>query len=1099
MPVRPPRHRPRPTRRRARPARLHLEPLETRALLSASAQPESVLREQEPNDTLDQAQALGSLNTDPVGVAGDIAAGPRADVDWYGFTLEQPARVTLSLADLSGQHRPGVLSLYNTAPNDSDDPFNLLGHRLLAQAEGVAGDSTAHLERALAAGTYYVAVSGAGNRFFHPFLADSGFVGAAGRYQLDVAAAVLPFAPDDGPQVLAADPAPDARLDGSPLILRVSLNGELDPGTIIPDLNVALTGPDGQPVPLQSANFSSAASELQLIPSIPLGPGRYQVFLAGDSANGLPVLAGLDGTSLGRDGSHPDGQDTTFSFDVTGVEGTPGADAGADDTPDTAHVLGDVTDRGLVQVAGVIGDDPTDPTPFNPADVDLYHFQVQGPGHFAFATEVFARRIGSSLDPGVSLFRLDPADGQLQLVAGNNNTLNATPTADHSAPLASDAALYAVLTAGDYYLAVTAGPNTPDPLRGISPGEDGIFDPEVTHSGATPGRIGPYVLNLQVWHDDTPPRVESVTPAADDTLTAPPTQLTVRFSETVNLQELAYEAAVQAVPSDQRPVYVHGADGRDYFPRLVSFDGATNEATFLMLDALPTGLNVLHLAGGRGLADLAGNLLAGNDASGDYVVPFTVNGPTRGEADDALHWSDREPNDEPATAQDLGVLFPHELQADVTLARSGGSSRSDGDDFYRLQVLQNQVYTFVVRDASLSGKLRLVLLDTAGQLVATQRQADGTSFLATLKAGTYVLHVSGWEPAEAEGLAYQITVRLAQTLDNPPPLTVGPAPVLRLRLVSDAPPVASAPTPVPTPPAPVATPPAPVADVPSPATPGSPPSDSSSVPSATPTPAAPAPVPVITFPTEGPIPPRLLVTVSSVVPASSPVSAGPAVTPPLGVVVSSPAAETAHATAPVAGPEAAPAPALTGFAPNPLAGLRAGPVGGVTDSGIGDNAPPVNRVLVGAPGVPSPAGLVRLAVLSQASPAGGSVASPATPSEAVGVAALVPDTVARFLGSWQNLLDHVFSVARWLGHLVLPRPVAGLVAFEDVREQEDVGEELLGEPAASLAPPHGPDPAPEPDWVATVAVALVGAVAVSQQGAWRRTVRPGLSRQAGER
>ena len=43
-----------------------------------------------------------------------------------------------------------------------------------------------------------------------------------------------------------------------------------------------------------------------------------------------------------------------------------------------------------------------------------------------------------------------------------------------------------------------------------------------------------------------------------------------------------------------------------------------------MQDALANGKYVLHFSGVGGLTDLAGNPLAGNDPSGDYVVPFTV-------------------------------------------------------------------------------------------------------------------------------------------------------------------------------------------------------------------------------------------------------------------------------------------------------------------------------------------------------------------------------------------------------------------------------------------------------------------------------------------
>ncbi len=111
--------------------------------------------------------------------------------------------------------------------------------------------------------------------------------------------------------------------------------------------------------------------------------------------------------------------------------------------------------------------------------------------------------------------------------------------------------------------------------------------------------------------------------------------------------------------SSVKAVYVEGADGTKYFPRFDSYDSATNQATFVMLDALPNGDYELHLSGAAGLADLGGNELVGNDPScGDYVVPFTVDAPARGTAGNPLEWNDQEPNDNINDPQDLGVPLP---------------------------------------------------------------------------------------------------------------------------------------------------------------------------------------------------------------------------------------------------------------------------------------------------------------------------------------------------------------------------------------------------------------------------------------------------------
>ena len=89
---------------------------------------------------------------------------------------------------------------------------------------------------------------------------------------------------------------------------------------------------------------------------------------------------------------------------------------GSDDTPASAQELGDVVGAGLIHVSGAIGVDPSfnpnlsfDPQS-NPANqVDLYHFEITGPGRYAMLSEVFAGRIGSPLQPGISLFELNPS------------------------------------------------------------------------------------------------------------------------------------------------------------------------------------------------------------------------------------------------------------------------------------------------------------------------------------------------------------------------------------------------------------------------------------------------------------------------------------------------------------------------------------------------------------------------------------------------------------------------------------------------------------------------------------------------------------------
>ncbi|HLQ43221.1 MAG TPA: DVUA0089 family protein, partial [Planctomycetaceae bacterium] len=433
--------------------------------------------ESEPNNTLDIAEDLGTLLADlSLGRSGAIgdAAEETADVDWFQFHLEQPSDVTLTArSPLDGTSVQVGLSLFNTSPFTGEDIQTLLGYRLLAQATSDSSSDEVQLAKVLAPGTYFVAVSGANNLAFHPFLENSGYVGPGGDYELQIAATSLGLSDTDGPVVLSADPAIDSVQSDSPLVVRVQFSHELDPYTISIDDTVRFTyssnadfgDGDEVSVPLMMQSFSSAASELQLMPAAPLKPGYYQIHLAGDVDVSSSVLMDFLGQPLGSNADFPNGRDFDFTFQINGSEGTVGDSVIADDTPDGAHELGELTGTGVFQVAGTIGDDPYyDPNVdwlLNPAnDVDMYHFQVHGEGSFSLAAEVFAGRIGSPLDPGVSLFqRLE--DGSLQFVVGNNNTLNPITATNWFTPIFTDAALFAGLTEGDYFVAVSSGQNTP--------------------------------------------------------------------------------------------------------------------------------------------------------------------------------------------------------------------------------------------------------------------------------------------------------------------------------------------------------------------------------------------------------------------------------------------------------------------------------------------------------------------------------------------------------------------------------------------------------------------------------------------------------------
>ncbi len=784
-----------------------------------------------PVETLDRALDLGGLSgVGQAEVAGRLGDGPSgaADVDWVRFTLDRPATVTLTTQDrASGSSLSAVVGLYNSDPGHFGDPLNPSDHRLLAQDDSLLDGGDAHSMRDLAPGTYFVAVSGSGNRFFHPLLAGSGSPGSTGRYDLLLTATDLPLSAG-GPVVVSAEPADAASLAGSPLVLRVALSADLDPATLAPGQSVVLeyspdpTFDDGNDatLPIANVNFTGNAKELQITPNAPLDVGYYRLTLAGDAASHDVVLRGLDGTSLGMSDAAPDGTDFVTTFRVAGAEGRTGS--AADDTAATAHDLGGLAPGKLVQATGTIGDDPAytkagsqevldDPTGpaallANPAaDVDLYSFDVSGPGRHAIILQADAGRIGSGLDPALTLFRVDPTDGHLAVVTFNNNTGNTTAATDGSQPLFQDAVLYTSLTEGTYYVAVSSGPNLPDPGPNAVAGVGGVFDPAVSHSGTRGNSRGDYLLSLLVTTDDTPLEVRDVAGLGETA--PPPTGFTVRFSGSINLQLLQSLQKDQTQATEVSAIYLLGSDGVETYPRMTSYDSATGLASFLVLDALPNGPASLHLSGARGLADLAANPLVGNDPSGDYVVPFVVAGPPRGTAGNPLLWTDAEPNNTAGAPQNLGVLFPRDLNKKVTLTRDFATTPStnaaDGADVYRFEVIQTRGYFVTVSGTNLPPGTRLT-----AQLLFPDGRPRGAAFnrisQPTLAAGTYLLRVTGWPAGATARGQYQVKLSLGTSAEAPIPLTTSPAPAYRIRL-ADAP--APTPSPAPSPTGGGATPP----------------------------------------------------------------------------------------------------------------------------------------------------------------------------------------------------------------------------------------------------------------------------------------------------
>ncbi len=976
------------------------------------------------HETLDQAIDLGHVSPGAQDQEqGSIGSGPEgaADVEWFSFTLDGPARVTWELT----RQQPdssfnGVLSLFNNDPYDFNDPYDPDGHRLLDQVDGKADGGTATLDDLLGQGTYYVAVSGDGNADFDPLLAGSGLPGSTGAFTLQLGVADAGLASTTGPQVLTSDPAPGSVLSASPLAIRVEMSGPLDPSTILagqtvqllysPDGDFAL---DGQQVSLGSVNFSPVVeatppsgddavlhyqgnNELQLFPASPLAEGYYEVVLAGQSVAGSMVLADPDGNDLGADAANPQGQDVTIPFQVDGIEGRTGADATEDDTQATAQDLGDITSAGIVQVAGVIGDDPN---VYAPNQVDMYQFTVTGTGNDSLVADVFAGRIGSPLTPGVSLFRLDPDDGSLQFVAGDINSYNPTVSSDgFSTPLYTDSVLYASLTPGEYYLAVADGSNTPSPLEYQPPGTPGIFDPNQPGSAQNGWSTGPYVLNVLVQPAPAPPQVVSTSPAAGATLTQLPTQVVVAFDQPMNLAQLALQQYQISSQDNISAVYLEGADGTQYPLRLDSYDAATDTATFDLLDALPDGDYQLHLSGAAGLTDLGGNPLVGNDPSGDYVVPFTVDAPPRGDGGNPLEWSDQEPNNYISDPQDIGVLFPNELAAGVTISRDPSQDPAqapqDWADVYQFQVLLDRVYavTLVGEQVPPGVTLSLTVTTPSGQIVLNSWPGSPT-LDGELTPGTYLLVVNGWDSSQAADVSYQVSLAMITQDDNAPPLVSGPAPAVAIQLDSVVPPTTPTPTPPPPVTPPVTTPP--VTDPPVTTPPVTDP------PVTTPVDTSPV---VVTPVTDTPV-------------ASPPSTDAPPVGTPSGGTDSSPTA-TAPATLAIAiPPQPEATPSFTGASPLSLVALASSSVGGMTGAEESQA---------------SPTALVQNASAAQSSLATGLIIVSTSfpllgPGEGVIAAPVGPEAVEGPMTDVESASDDTASTRSPEGESRIPAPVDDLL------------------------------------------------------------------------
>src|SRR5205823_4348969 len=159
----------------------------------------------------------------------------------------------------------------------------------------------------------------------------------------------------------------------------------------------------------------------------------------------------------------------------------------------------------------------------------------------------------------------------------------------------TDATLSQGLTAGDYYVAVANGFNTPSPAELQLEGDPGVFDPNTPDSAQNGFSTGPYVLNLLLQPNGHAPQVISTSPAQGAVLAQPPTHLTVQFNEPVNVQQQGYLNFLATGFCTDPAVTILESDGVSYYARVDSYDRSTNQVTFLMLDHLDAGSYTIHL------------------------------------------------------------------------------------------------------------------------------------------------------------------------------------------------------------------------------------------------------------------------------------------------------------------------------------------------------------------------------------------------------------------------------------------------------------------------------------------------------------------------
>jgi subtilisin family serine protease/subtilisin-like proprotein convertase family protein len=296
----------------------------------------------------------------------------------------------------------------------------------------------------VAAGTYYLGVSGAGNANYNPKTSGSGVVGSTGSYRLDVSL-------DIG----------NTRETGvtTGLVLGGSFT---QASTSLGDGSLGSSDIDFYQF------VAPANSNLKAVTSQPVDGRPMNTFLRIFNSTGMELAASTDSSGYARLDYYPFTAAGTYYVAVSGVNGSTG-DYRLDLSLDHGDTLGTATVTSLVgtgnfsQPLARIGDGH-----FDGKDVDLYQFTAVA--NSVFTATTFQPTGGVAMDTVLRLF--DNAGNPL---ATENNT-----------PLYSRLS-YVFTAEGTYYVGVSGAPNND-------------YDPNSDGSGTTSSAIstGDYRLNLTV-------------------------------------------------------------------------------------------------------------------------------------------------------------------------------------------------------------------------------------------------------------------------------------------------------------------------------------------------------------------------------------------------------------------------------------------------------------------------------------------------------------------------------------------------------------------------------------------------------------------------